>query len=309
MRRIHRTVLVCLAIVLGTRAPSMAAPPPACLWGEALGGFTYDELRAVALDADGNVYITGSFSGPANFGGETFVNEAGKDAAFIAKLSPSGEHRWSRALIGTPGQSSGALGTSIALAPSGQVVVAGSFTGVADIDGTSFVSAGAQDAFVLVLSPYGGVDRSLRFGSTGLDEATGVTVDANGNIVVLGRFSGTIQLGATPLVSAGLSDIVLASFSPTLAHNWSQRFGGTGAELPYGVTVDSGGVIAATGAFKATVNFGGASLVSAGGDDIFLAQYKQDGSHVWSKRFGGAGTDTGTSVAVDAAGNVYVDGA
>jgi hypothetical protein len=56
------------------------------------------------------------------------------------------------------------------------------------------------------------------------------------------------------------------------------------------------------------VDFGGGPLTSDG-NDIFVAKYKEvEGSHLWSARFGGANSDLGNSVAVDANRNVVVTG-
>jgi hypothetical protein len=56
------------------------------------------------------------------------------------------------------------------------------------------------------------------------------------------------------------------------------------------------------------VDFGGGALFSAGGADMFLVKYSSTGAHVWSKRFGGGGTDMGMAVGTDSLGNVYVGG-
>ena len=64
-----------------------------------------------------------------------------------------------------------------------------------------------------------------------------------------------------------------------------------------------------TGEFQGTVSFGGAALVSAGGQDAFVVKLSGlDGSHLWSERFGGSSTDSGRSVAEDASGNAIVTG-
>src|SRR5205823_656608 len=66
--------------------------------------------------------------------------------------------------------------------------------------------------------------------------------------------------------------------------------------------------IVITGVFTQTVDFGGGPLTSAGAYDIFLAKYSASGTHLWSKRFGGATDDVGQGVAVDSAGNAFVTG-
>src|SRR5262249_15653532 len=60
--------------------------------------------------------------------------------------------------------------------------------------------------------------------------------------------------------------------------------------------------------FQNSASFGDAQLVSAGLNDIFVAKYAADGTHLWSQRFGGTGSDNGTDIAVDGNGNVVFTG-
>ena len=101
----------------------------------------------------------------------------------------------------------------------------------------------------------------------------------------------------------------MAKYSPTGAHLWSKRFGGTGDEVAYGLAVNSAGDVALTGKFQGSVNFGGTTLTSAGSDDAFVAKLTgASGAHAWSKRFGSTSQDIATGVAVDGTGNVVVAG-
>ena len=80
-------------------------------------------------------------------------------------------------------------------------------------------------------------------------------------------------------------------------------------DIGNGVAVDGSGNVLVTGIFSGTVNFGGGNLVSAGDFDIFVAKYNASGVHQWSRRFGSAERSTsGTDVAVDGSGNVFVTG-
>ena len=93
---------------------------------------------------------------------------------------------------------------------------------------------------------------------------------------------------------------------------WVNTYGGTSNEEAKAVAVDRAGNIFVTGHFFGTANFGGANLTSGAGiyaSDIFAAKYDSSGNHLWSKRIGGVlGNNYGTSIAVDASGNVFVGG-
>jgi hypothetical protein len=189
--------------------------------------------------------------------------------------------------------------------------IAGYFMDTVDFGGGPLASAGSYDAFVLKLS---GVDGShlwsSRFGGTSNDLVRAISVDASGDATVIGSFHLSADFGGGPLTSAGRSDVFVVKLSGVDgSHLWSERFGGPSFDDGWGVAVDTSGNATITGEFQGTVNFGGASLVSAGGQDAFVVKLSGlDGSHLWSERFGGSSTDSGRSVAEDVSGNAIVTG-
>ncbi len=149
---------------------------------------------------------------------------------------------------------------------------------------------------------------SQRFGSTLSDAGDVVTVDGAGNVLVTGYFQGTVNFGGADLVSVGTSDVFIAKYNANGVHQWSKRVGGVSPEQSYGIAVDLSGNVVVAGFFQGTANFGGADLVSAGANDIFVARYNASGTHLWSKRFGGTSNDLANGVATDNSGNVVVTG-
>jgi hypothetical protein len=150
---------------------------------------------------------------------------------------------------------------------------------------------------------------SQRFGgATYSDEGRSVAVDASGNIFVTGTFQGTVDFGGGNRVSAGGTDIFLAKYGPDGTHLWSLRFGSTGDDEGNAVAVDGSGNVFVTGTFRGTVNFGGFDQTSYGLLDVFLAKFTTDGTHLWSRHYGGTDDDICRSVAVDGSGNVYITG-
>ncbi len=149
---------------------------------------------------------------------------------------------------------------------------------------------------------------SQRFGEAELDWGYAVAVDRNDNVILGGRFRGAINFGGGWLVSAGGDDAFLAKFSPDGTHQWSQRFGGSDTQFILGVAIDAADNIVVTGPFYRSIDFGGGTLVSAGGSDLFVAELSATGAHRWSRGFGDANYQNGTAVGVDAAGDVYATG-
>ena len=190
----------------------------------------------------------------------------------------------------------------------GNVFVAGWFNLTTNFGGGNMVSAGSFDVVLAKYNAAGVHQWSQRYGGTGLENGVGIALDASGNIVVTGYFSGTANLGGAGLVSAGQYDIFVAKYDGVGVHQWSQRFGSFNFDAGYSVAVDASSNVLLTGYFFGTVNFGGANLVSAGGNDIFLAKYSSLGVHQWSKRYGALSADGGTSIAVNASSEVFLAG-
>jgi len=214
-------------------------------------------------------------------------------------------HLWSQGFGGTGIDA----GYSVAADDSGNVFMTGYFRGTVDFGGGDLVGAGERDIVVAKYSPTGAHLWSQRFGGLGVEEPRSVAVDPSGNVILTGKFEGTVDFGGGDLVATGFHDIFLAKYDPTGTHLWSQRFGGTGAAKAESVALDDSGNVFITGDFTETVDFGGGNRVSAGSNDIFVAKYSPTGAHLWSHRFGTTFIDLGLAVATDDSGNVFMTGA
>src|SRR5688572_9532814 len=96
------------------------------VWAKAMGGVAQDEGRALALDALGNVYITGIFNSTADFGPSsatyTLTDVTGGNI-FLCKLDASGNFEWA---VESGGHAAD-IGTSVALNTAGNLYVTGFF--------------------------------------------------------------------------------------------------------------------------------------------------------------------------------------
>ncbi|MBI5849187.1 MAG: hypothetical protein HZB31_14780, partial [Nitrospirae bacterium] len=100
-------------------------------WVVSAGGIWEDTADAIAVDHEGNVYITGKFGGSSNFG-NFILNSQGLHDVFVAKLDTNGTWLWAKSI---PGDWQG-YGTAIGVTPIGsnptrdiEVYVAGTFSG------------------------------------------------------------------------------------------------------------------------------------------------------------------------------------
>jgi hypothetical protein len=285
-------------------------PPPSTalkhLWSKRFGDGVGQRAYSVAVDASGNVIVTGHFWGTVDFGGGALTS-AGYNDIFVAKFGSDGAHLWSKRF----GDGNNQEAYSVAVDASGNVIVTGDFWGAVDFGGGTLTSAGDWDIFV---AKFGSADGayiwSKRFGDGDYQVANAVAVDASGNVIVTGTFYSAVDFGGGTLTSAGNADIFVAELGPVDgADLWSKRFGDEDWQNGQAVAVDVSGNVIVTGNFKGAVDFGGGALTSAGNEDIFVAKLgPAAGAHLWSKRFGDGSGQEARAVAVDASGNAIVTG-
>jgi len=135
-----------------------------------------------------------------------------------------------------------------------------------------------------------------QFGASNVDEALAIASDGTSIYVV-----GGIELGALPgqtLVGGG--DAFVRKYDSNGVEQWTRQFGTDSGDEAYGVAVDASGVYV-------TGKTNGSLGQPAQGFDVFLRKYDVSGNVVWTRQFGGPGTDYGNAVAVNATG-VYVAG-
>jgi hypothetical protein len=124
-------------------------PNGAHLWSRSLGGSRYQYVAGMAVDGEGNVFLTGQFSeGAIDLGGE-LLEAAGTSDGFVARLDDAGDHVWSRRFGGELIQFPGDL----TLDSRGNPVITGSFSGLMELGDDLHAAAGHHDVFVAVLRP------------------------------------------------------------------------------------------------------------------------------------------------------------
>lgn len=271
-------------------------------WSKRLGSAGGDAGLGVVIDDLGEVVLTGYVEGPVDFGGGSLAAYGGTDI-FMAKYDTHGGHVWSKRFGSTEYES----GADVALSASGHVILTGYIGGAVDFGGGIVSGPGGSDTFIAKFDYNGDHIWSAAYGGTDTD--TGWKLACDGNEVVLaGYFWDTADYGGGTMTSAGVSDIYVAKYDASGNHMWSMSFGSAQDDQPGGVAVDGAGRIALTGYFHDTVDFGGGGLTSVNDDDIFLAQYDENGSHLWSDSYGGVGKDEVYGVAIDSQNRMTITG-
>jgi hypothetical protein len=289
-------------------------------WATSFSGSGNQRAASVAVDASGDVLVTGQFSGSVDFGAGPVAGGTSNNA-FVAKLAAgSGALVWAKQFAAPGGT---AAGSSVTVdAATGNVLAVGSFTGAVDFGCGALTAKGSSDMYVVALDTSGSCAWSKSFGGAGAETVTeGAAFAAGGNLLVTGTLSGTADFGGGPLTSESSSDVFVAVLSSTGSYVWANHFGAgpSGNATGMSIAADASGNILLTGSFQGSVDFGGGALDSVGTDDLFIAKLAPSSppssppwTYVWSKSFGNPGGTLGQQgfgIAADSAGDALVTGA
>ena len=294
---------------------------------------------SVIVDAGGNAFLAGSFTGTLGITGidrtangsnvsysslslKSHNNGQSQDA-LIVKFGSTGivAGAWQ---FGGNSSIASASASSVAIdTANGSVYVAGHFAGTVDFNPDPAIaavfnqtSAGSIDAFMVKLDVSGGFDWSKRAGSIGNDSISDITVDSSGNVYATGAFEGSVSFDSVPISSLGGQDGFVARLSSSGTVNWVKSMGG-GAQYDTGNGISIiGSNLYVTGGFNRgasssnnAVGFNNEILTSNGLQDGFLAALNTDGTPRWTKTFGGVDNDLARSPAIDPlTGDIYITG-
>lgn len=309
---------------------------PTFSWARTWGGWSNDAVHHVALDASGNVYAAGEFSGTVDFDpgtGTASRTSVGNADCFLSKFDSSGNYLWAKTWGGVGRD----VPNGLAVDTSGNVYVSGPFQYTVDFDPDPAITqshssnevTGANNIFLSKFDSTGKLIWVKTWGpSNAGGESYSITLDASNNIYVVGDFCGTTtnfnpwdplhpdwhtNHPGTPL----FFDSFLSKFDSDGNFQWARTWGGEGYDDGPGVAVDGSGNVYVAGMYGSTnIDFdpaGGGAVFPAHDSgalvDAFLSSFTSTGAFRWVKTWGAAGTDDcGEQVIVDSAGGVYVTG-
>lgn len=302
---------------------------PTIVASTTLGGAEADAARGVALDGEGNAYVTGDTLS-ADFPVKDPVQAPGSGAdVFVAKLDRTGR----RLIYATYlGGSHFDVGHGIAVDGTGAAYVAGEtrsddFPRVRPLQGArgpGFCGPRAgpcPDAFLVKLDSRGQLAYSTYLGGTGADVGLGIVVDGSGRATVTGSTGSGDFPTANPSQSrlAGPVDAFVASLDPGGTKlEFATFLGGAGGDQGRGVAVDGSGAIYVTGDTNSAdfpTTPGAVQGRTAGSGDAFVARLDPVAAKLaYATYLGGSGAmagtdgDSGRAIAVDPGGGAVVAG-
>jgi len=281
-------------------------------WATRAGGNDDDDVFDNAIDDAGNLYATGYFKNTAYFGEGgnqvSLTSEGGADI-FFAKYNPYGELIWAKRAGGSTGFD---WGTDIALDSENNIIITGYFDAEASFgEGGSSITLTAtgddRDIFICKYSNSGDLLWAYNAGGDYDDAGSGLSIDDDDNIFVVGNFKGSAVFGA------GGNALTISSA------------GGGEDQDGFVAKYNSGGNLAWAVSFGFAEGSDGLSDVELGNQgNIFVSGYKysgylpyydplvgkfnSNGDVLWLDSPTGVSNDNTSGLAIDEENNCYITG-
>ena len=274
-------------------------------WVTYIGGAnsSCDDGTGLALDATGNLYISGFF-GKGMFGkGETEFGTLSRIAngdsdAFVAKLDSLTGQFSSVFTTKSSATSDLVIPRGIQVDKAKNIYLVGEYWGSVELDYSVGLSTSKQED--LFIAKYNASGKPLWItgaGSSTTETATGIAVDGLGNIHIYGTSSTGAKFGTTTLNSG-----FTAKLNGNGTFTWAVPAVGTAAAVAKGTPY-------LIGSYSGSKTFGTKAHKASGGTDVFVARLDtSSGKYLAAVSGGGTGSDTSADLHADGSGNLYATG-
>lgn len=251
-----------------------------------------NEAMDIEIDNLGNIYITGYYTGEMAFQiGEVFPNAPGNGDIYVAKYSPAGVLIWKKRFGGNFSDRA----YDLVLDNQNNIIITGQFFGTVNFDGVTISSAGnSKDIFLAKLDNSGVTLWARAEGGPQAENAYGVAVDNNDNVILTGQYLGNSTLGdqsftsqINPVTGLYSYDLFVSKYSSSGVPAWVTVGNAKYEDRGLAVDTDDDGNVYLTGQFSDTLVFANTTFNNNAYNLGFVAKLNPDGTLNWFNRIQG----------------------
>ena len=210
------------------------------------------------------------------------------------------------------------IGNSITSDNDGNVFITGVFSDTVDFDPgngvSNLISKGLSDVFIQKLDADGNFIWAVSLGGVGVDNGASIVCDDTGNLYITGMFSDTVDFDPGALnfdLIATDTDAFVLKLDSNGDFVWAKSIGGSYTDLGKSIALKDSTLVL-IGSYEGSVDFDPGPntnlLSSSGAGSLFILKMDFDGNFVWVKSIGEGTTVLPESVAIGAAGNIFLCG-
>ncbi len=232
------------------------SPDGDLLWAESITGSADEQGRGIATDAQGNVLVVGEFAATVRIGHESLTATGNARDVFAAKLSPAGKVLWTRR-FGAAGED---YARGVGCDGAGNAYVTGVFSGEVAFGSEHLRAGGAENLFLMKLSPRGEVVWAGGITGPGLGHGCEIEVTSDGHAILSGDVMGELTIGSTTIRSTGRRDTFVACFDREGHLDWVKPIRAQATAANFAVALDPSGRITVVGSYAGTLECDGRRL-------------------------------------------------
>lgn len=292
-------------------------PDGKLIWAKSIGGSALDQVNNLTVDVSGNVILGASFGSgiiDCDPGSGIFnISNAGGDDALIVKLDANGNFVWARGLGGFGTE----RGHVVTTDNNGNVIFVGAY-GSASITSGSFTltNKGGLDGFMVKYDSNGNTLWAYAIGSFSDDEIKSVKTDSNNAILVMGYFSGGVNLnpkGPAYNLTKSVPTYFVGKYSTNADLLWANEIEASGSQTVSSIAVGPTDDVFLTGVYSGQIDFKSAtntlSLTAAGTRNLFVTQYNTSGQAIWARNIQSTAINPYSYyITADVENSVYIGG-
>nr|WP_294860328.1 gliding motility-associated C-terminal domain-containing protein [uncultured Fluviicola sp.] len=251
-------------------------------WGNCTISQFTNEANDVEINNNQESYTAGYITGETAFDLSTLVPFAqGNGDIYIAKYNPTGSLIWEK----TFGGSYSDRAIDLAIGADQNIVITGQFFGTVSFGSITLTSsANSKDIFIVKLDPAGNVLWARKEGGNLAENAYGITVDHQNNVILTGQFQGTAAIGNNNFTSAidpntnqPSFDFFVSKYSSNGNPLWSLNGSAEYEDRGLAVAVDNQNNIFFTGQFSKDLTFASNTYANLGYNIGFLCKLNPAG--------------------------------
>jgi hypothetical protein len=295
------------------------AQTPDFMWVKSTGNSEDGITMNLATDNMGNVYSVGSYIGTMDVdpgSGTTMITAIDEDM-LLQKFNGNGDLMFYYTVASNDFYD---RINDVTVDESGNIFITGLFTETVDFDPgpgvAEEIGQGLWSTFIVKLNLFGQFEWVKTLIGASTNYGTCIRTDSDGNIIIAGRFSGTLDFDSstgTSELTTTYNDAYVLKMNSIGDFIWVKNFGGTSYEHPYGLSLDGANNIYVAGEVNgSTVDFdpgtGSSNYNIEGQTDMFVLSLDENGNYRWHFADGGSSYDVAKDIYTNEDGESFVIG-